>query len=326
MSSVGAYSTASVPPEYLGALFLTGQTPLKASSYDPRISYALYVPPEHYNPNPTAADRSAHPSLKRAPLPLLIAIHGTKRDATGLLTRLTPFADSQPCAVLTPLFPAGLDDPLDLDSYKDLKSKTLRSDLALLAILNEVSVRWPGIRTERFSMIGFSGGGQFVQRFLYLHPARLNAVSIGAPGRVTSLDPEREWPKGIKDVEKLFGLVVDVETIQQVKIQLVVGADDNIVHGNEAFWEWLRTASSHEAGHTNPGNAEDIRVGRLETLKTLHAQWKTQGIEAQLDIVRAVAHESAGVQSVVLEFIDRFLDEKLLILELLAKRHRVPAI
>ena len=280
MTSVGTFSTASVPPEHLGALFLTGQTPLKASSYDPRISYALYIPPEHYNPSPTAPDRSAHPSLKRAELPLLIAIHGTKRDATGLLTRLTPFADSQPCAVLTPLFPAGLDDPLDLDSYKDLRSKTLRSDLARLAIIDEVSVRWPGIRTGRYSMIGFSGGGQFVQRFLYLHPQNLNAVSIGAPGRVTSLNPELEWPKGIKDVRKLFGLIVDVERIQQVKVQLVVGADDNVVHGNIAFWEWLRRASSGEAGHTNPSNTNDIRSARLDTLKTLHAHLKTQGIEA----------------------------------------------
>ena len=206
---------------------------------------------------------------------------------------------------------------------KTSNPETLRSDLALLAIINEVSVRWPGIRTDRFSMIGFSGGGQFVQRFLYLHHERLNAVSVGAPGRVTSIDPEQEWPKGIKDVEKLFGLIVDVEGIQQIKVQLVVGADDSVVHGKEAFWEWLRGASSGEAGHTNRSNAEDIRSGRLDTLKTLHAQWKTQGIEAQLDIVQAVAHESAGVQSVVLGFIERFLDEKLLMLELLAKRHHV---
>ena len=308
MASIGTLSTANVPPEYLKALFLVGQTPITASSYDSRISYALYLPSEHYNPNPTAADPASHPFFRRPVLPLLAAIHGTKRDATGLLSRLVPFADSIPCAILTPLFPAGLDGPTDLDSYKDLRSKTLRSDLALLGIIDEVSARWPGIRTDKFSMIGFSGGGQFVQRFLYLHPDRLNAVSIGAPGRITSLNQDQDWPKGTKDVRKVFGLAVDIEKVRQVTIQMVVGDNDNFVHGGDAFWKWLRKANRSQSEGVDADGRDNVRAGRLDTLKALHAQWRAQDIKAKLDVVPAVAHDSAGVQSVVLDFIAPFLN------------------
>ena len=40
---------------------------------------------------------------------------------------------------------------------------------------------------------GFSGGAQFAHRFLYIHPGRLRAVSLGAPGLVTMLDETRAW-------------------------------------------------------------------------------------------------------------------------------------
>ena len=46
---------------------------------------------------------------------------------------------------------------------------------------------------RRFLLHGFSGGGQFVHRFGYLHADRLAGLSIGAPGRITYLDPDRPW-------------------------------------------------------------------------------------------------------------------------------------
>lgn len=57
-------------------------------------------------------------------------------------------------------------------------------------------------------MAGFSGGGQFAHRFLYLQLERLHAVSTGAPGRITMLDENWKWPAGIKDVFEVFDGVV----------------------------------------------------------------------------------------------------------------------
>ncbi|KAK9234061.1 hypothetical protein V1525DRAFT_414306 [Lipomyces kononenkoae] len=72
----------------------------------------------------------------------------------------------------------------------------MRYDLLLLAILDEVSLRCPAIDTSKVLLTGFSGGGQFVHRFTYLHPERLLAVNVGAPGSVTYLDDNRPWADG----------------------------------------------------------------------------------------------------------------------------------
>lgn len=301
-------TTADVPPQFLAAAMLVGHIPQTALRSDPRLSYALYVPPTHYNPNPKANRRPEGGSLPL--LPLLVTIHGTKRDISPIHKALVPFAEATPCAVLAPLFPACLDHPLDLDSYKGLRSRTLRSDLALLGMLDEVGHRWPGIDTSRVYLMGFSGGGQFAHRFLYLYPERLVAVSVGAPGSTTLLDPAQKWPAGIADVEDLFGRSVDKELIRRVAIHLVVGGADVDIHGSEEFWEWL-IQSGLIPGRTQKdvrdgGKAAAVR-NRLGTIRQLQTRWKEDGIEAQLDIVPGAAHESAKVQGHVLQFMESLM-------------------
>jgi dipeptidyl aminopeptidase/acylaminoacyl peptidase len=129
MDSQTLISTADIPSEFLKATFMVGHIPFKALAADRRISYKLYIPSEYYNPNPK------DPTNTLPLLPLVVGIHGTGRNASEVVSRLVPFGHSNRYAVLAPFFPAGLDGPNDLDSYKILSSKTLRSDLALLSIL-----------------------------------------------------------------------------------------------------------------------------------------------------------------------------------------------
>jgi len=86
-------------------------------------------------------------------------------------------------------------------------------------------------------MMGSSGGGEFVQRFMHLHSERLLIISIGAPGRATALYEGKKWPDGIQNVEEVFGAGtrVDIKMISRVPIQLVVSSADNLVHGGEEF-------------------------------------------------------------------------------------------
>lgn len=281
-------STADIPKQFLKAAFLLGHVPVKALASDPRISYAMYVPPSHYDTE----------SVK---LPLLVSVHGTRRNISGLYgDELVSFADSTPCAILAPLFPAGLDGPNDVDSYMKLKSSTLRSDLALLSILEEVAQRWPGIQTDKIFLMGFSGGGHFSHRFLYLYPERLAAVSVGAPGRVTVLDEKQKWPAGIADVETLFDRSVNKELIRQVAIQLIVGSADDQLHGGEEFWAWARKQIKRKP---DDGSLAHMTKGRLQTLKELQAMWKEDGIDSQLKVVEGVGHESAKVRKDVLQFL-----------------------
>ncbi|EHK21706.1 uncharacterized protein TRIVIDRAFT_70704 [Trichoderma virens Gv29-8] len=306
-------STAHVPTKFLKSAYLIGKIPRRALASEPRVSYDLYIPPEPYKSISLAQSKDG-PQKAPQKLPLLVFIHGTLRDDCYIDRGLIPFAESTPCAVMAPLFPAGLEGPFDLDSYKLLRSRTLRSDLALLGMLDEVAHCWPGIDTSKIFLMGYSGGAQFVHRFLYLYPERLAAVSIGAPGSVTALDTSMKWPAGIADVEKLFGVCIDRDLIKQVQIQLVVGDADIEVHGGEEFWTWLRKLriapdAESVAGvqpDTEPNGLQNKRMveNRLGTLKRLQTLWREDGINAQLDIVEGAKHEGIKCQGHSLKFLD----------------------
>ncbi|GAD96987.1 conserved hypothetical protein [Paecilomyces variotii No. 5] len=275
-------STADIPRQFLQTVFLLGHIPLKALASEPRVSYAMYIPPDHYD---TESPR----------LPLLVSVHGTGRNLSGLYgEELVSFANSTPCAILAPLFPAGLDGPNDLDSYKNLISLTLRSDLELFSILEEVAQRWPGIQTDKIFLMGFSGGGQFAHRFLYLYPERLAAVSVGAPGKVTKLDETQKWPAGTADVDTLFSRPVNKERIRQVPIQLIVGSADDSVHGGTEFWDWVQQFRKRG----NDGSSEHMAQGRIQALNELHSLWKEDGIESSLQVVDGVAHDYDVMQAI----------------------------
>ncbi|KUJ07760.1 poly hydrolase [Mollisia scopiformis] len=298
MDSPDLISTKDIPPQFLKSAFLAGHVPYKALSSDPRLSYQLYIPSEHINVNP------ADPEQNLPILPLVVVMHGTRRGS-DTFNALVPWSHKHPCAILAPLFPTGLDGPNDIDSYKLLSSKTLRSDLALLSMLDEVSHRWPGISTKRIILVGFSGGGQFAHRFFYLYPERLHAVSVGAPGRVTKLDLGKDWPQGIRNVEEKFNRKVDFEKLRAVKdIQFVIGGDDNVVHGGDEFWKWLEKVKKKNGSNSNKEQLAPMRSGRLQTAKEVLGEWKSFGIEARFDVVPGVAHSAQGVVDAVLNFLE----------------------
>ncbi|KAI2611595.1 alpha/beta-hydrolase [Hypoxylon fragiforme] len=283
-----ALTTANMPEEFLDDVYFVEHVPLMALQVDPRISYALYVPTTHYTADPA---KSGGPKL-----PLLVYVHGTGRNTVAIFDELVPFSNSTPCAIVAPVFPMGLDGPNDLDSYKQINGKTLRSDNALLSVLDQVSVRWPGIETSKVFMMGFSGGGQFAHRFLYLHPDRLAGISVGSPGRPTFLDNTQDWPVGTKDVQAVFGKAIDTAAIAKLPIQLVVGNKDTEIHGDEAFWEWKKETFGD-------GGLPPMNETRVESIEKLRDSWSAAGIQTQFNVVDGVAHQETGVRSTVLGFL-----------------------
>ncbi|KAL7954554.1 Alpha/Beta hydrolase protein [Trichoderma compactum] len=309
-------STAQVPPECLKSAYLVGKIPRRALASEPRVSYDLYIPPDHYGFISIAQSKDGSQTAPQK-LPLLVFIHGTLRDDCYIDRGLIPFAESTPCAVMAPLFPAGLDGPFDLDSYKLLRSRTLRSDLALLGMLDEVARRWPGIDTTKIFLMGYSGGAQFAHRFLYLYPERLAAISIGAPGSVTVLDTSMKWPAGIADVEQLFGVCINKNLIKQVHIQLVVGDTDTEIHGGEEFWTWLRklriASGAESVADVRPDTEsnglphKEMVKNRLDTLRRLQTLWREDGIDVQFNIVEGAKHEALKCQGHCLKFLDSLM-------------------
>ena len=165
-------STAIVPPQFLKPAYLVGCIPFKTLATEPRVSFTLYIPEAWYNPDPSlrhskdAAD--LHPAYRLPKLPLVVTIHGTRRNAEQCRDSLISSAGSMHVAVLAPLFPAAPSGLEALNNYKLLRDGSFHADTAMLDMLQEVKQLWPGLATEKVFMMGFSGGGQFVHRFMYL--------------------------------------------------------------------------------------------------------------------------------------------------------------
>ncbi|MFJ5846493.1 poly(aspartic acid) hydrolase [Streptomyces sp. NPDC092903] len=256
-----------LPPGHPAQLFLTGATPLFALTGDPRVSYCLYVPRGHSNTG--------------EPRPLVVAVHGSHRNVGQARDHFADFAEEHDCVVLAPLFPAGVTGPNDLDSYKFLTAPGFRADLLLLDMIKEAAGRWH-IRTDRFHLHGFSGGGQFAHRFFYLHPHRLASLSVGAPGRTTLLDTRTRWWRGTADSAELFATAPDTAAMADVPVQLVIGENDTHVE----VWE----------GAEQPGS-------RMDRMRELRENWDRHGIATRLDIVSGAGHSDLAVIPAVLSFL-----------------------
>ena len=186
--------------------FLYRRTSFIAYGADPRFSYCLYVPDE----------------IRR----ICVYVHGTYRDAAYYRDQLTEFAVRNQVLLVCPLFPAGLIDPHDVENYKLLRYREIRFDKILLGMVDEIRERY-AVPCERFMLGGFSGGAQFAHRFAYFYAARLNALSLAAPGRVTLLDETLDWWSGTGDAEELFERGIDIASLRALPIQLLVGENDD---------------------------------------------------------------------------------------------------
>lgn len=286
-------TTSNIPHHLLASAYVVGTTPFFSFSTDPRISYSLFIPPEHY-------------PLAKAPtkLPLIVTIHGTRRRVEASRDALKDLAISSRAAVLAPLFPAGLDGPNDLSSYRLFRPDQpgFRADLVLLGILDEVSVRWPGIDTSQVFLVGFSGGAQFTQRFLYMHPERVFAGSVGSPGnRISLREVKEEWQHDENEEKGQKGWKFDSEALKAIReVQLVVGGDDTEVPAKDLF-QWM-----NKMGMSQPVSKE---VGRREGMEELYSEWKDLGVKVRMDIIDGVKHESARIWPNVVTFLDPLLEE-----------------
>ncbi|WP_449219772.1 alpha/beta hydrolase [Tistrella mobilis] len=268
-----------------------GRTTVQVCAADPRFSYCAYVP-ESYD---EAGDRRYR---------LLVVVHGTMRDNAACRDAFIDLAEAQQLIVLAPLFPAGITAPRELSSYKrlrgpgdaDARGAGPAYDLILLQMIREMQALYR-IDAERFALFGFSGGGHFAHRFLYAHPERLAAVSIGAPGIVTLLDDQVDWPAGVRDVEAIFGRPIDLAAMRRVAVQMVVGAEDT------ATWE---IAITRDNPWWQPA-FERHGATRIERLAALKASFESRGIPVTHDLVPGTAHRQEPLLPVVKQFLsDRF--------------------
>lgn len=262
-----------------------GATPFYACAADQRFSYCLFVPEDY--------DERAQDVYR-----LVIAVHGTNRPASEYRHQFAQFAREQHAIVLAPLFPASIGRRGALHDYKFIEADGVRFDLVLLEMVDEVAGKY---RVDANSLLlhGFSGGAHFAHRFFYLHPGRLDAVSIGAPGMVTLLDDRREWWVGVGDLDERFGTPVALDVMRRVAVQVVIGAEDT------ETWEITLAPGDNRW----MDGANDAGVNRLERITSLRMSLQSAGISVRHDVVKGVAHEGFALLPAVQEFFSTVIDE-----------------
>jgi predicted esterase len=262
----------------------TGKSADFSCQYDQRFSYTTYVPAHITETNYT-------------PNKLLIVIHGSGRNNQLVRDRFISFADHYGYIILSPLFPCGITDNEDRDSYKYFMTDKVQYDKVLLAMIDEVSDRLH-LNIDNYFMFGFSGGAHFVHRFFYLHPNQLSCLVIASPGSVTLIDTDQDWWVGLRDIEEKFDITFNIESLKIPKIQLLVGRED---------------LSTHEITHSPGGrywmkNANNAGVTRIDRCNTLYENFTKHGLDVDMEVIPDAAHDGNIICEKAIEVFSKFID------------------
>ena len=259
------------------------ETTVYAARADQRFSYCCYVPRDY--------DEQGSKTYA-----LAVLVHGTGRGNAWLRSAFADFANANDCIVLAPLFASGIIEQGELSNYKLIKFRDIRYDHVLLSMVDELAGKYR-IETGRFLLYGFSGGGHFTHRMLYLHPERLLGISIGAPGVVTLLDQERDWWVGVRDIEAQFGKKLNLSAMREVAVHMVIGAEDTET--------WEITITPDDSWWMEDANIAG--ANRLDRMASLKQSFARHGIKACRDIVPGASHEQAKLIAPVKDFFARTL-------------------
>ncbi|MFC3052903.1 alpha/beta hydrolase [Kordiimonas pumila] len=251
----------------LNEVYHSGVTTIYSARADRRFCYTLYVP-----------RRLAQ--MDRSKTTILVSVHGTLRMQSQYRDMFAEFAEYNNCIVLAPLFPANVLGDGNMSGYKFMREQDIRYDLIVLDMAREVAEKY-SVSDEKLFMFGFSGGGHFTHRFTLLHPDRIKAASVGAPGVVTLADPDKPWWVGTKGAEEIVGQAVDLSKLKGKPIHFVIGAADRET--------WEITIEEGDSCYM-PG-INDSGESRQERIRSLKASFARHGALTKLDAVDDVTHE-----------------------------------
>jgi len=183
----------------------------------------------------------ARPSSPEPDAPVLVAVHGISRNAREQAQSFARYCNSLGCMVVAPFFPHDR-----FPKYQQLgvsqKHTYPRPDLALNAILEDVA-KLTGVNTARVFMFGYSGGGQFVHRYALVHPHRVIAAALGAPGWYTFPELRAPFPRGLRLNSGEAGFSLDHDEALKVPMAVFVGMQDL---SRDKTLNTLRKIDSHQ--------------------------------------------------------------------------------
>lgn len=173
---------------------------------------------------PDARYYLALPKTLNENTPVLVSVHGISRNALEHAESFASYCNNLGWAVVAPLFTASL-----FPKYQQLgfarKHEHPRPDFAMNAILDEVA-GLTGVRTGKVYMFGYSGGGQFVHRYGLIHPHRVIAAALGAPGWYTFPDRSAPFPRGLRFNARNARFNLEGDRALGIPTAVFVGAQD----------------------------------------------------------------------------------------------------
>lgn len=183
----------------------TGRVLRRVLQADPMQEYLLYVP-----------------NCGGAEAPILVAVHGLACNPDELARVFSAHCEAAGVVMLAPIF--------STEQHKDYQrlgrvGRGVRADIALDRCVAEV-VTLTNADAEQLHLFGYSGGAQFVHRYLMAHPHRVAGAVAASAGWYTFPDMKERFPYGIRPQRRLPGVNFNPEEFLQVPITVLVGRDD----------------------------------------------------------------------------------------------------
>jgi pimeloyl-ACP methyl ester carboxylesterase len=162
---------------------------------------------------------------------VLVSVHGygARKADRKSLERVKGFAeiwshlsDEKGWVVLAPHFHHRLFD----DNYQRLNLFGKRADIYLHDLLDRTRELLPDIGNDATRLFGFSGGGQFVHRYVAFHPERVLCAVAGAPGWYLWPDPDLPYPLGTAPHSLPKGVTTHLRRFLRSRLRIIVGDRD----------------------------------------------------------------------------------------------------
>ena len=156
------------------------------------------------------------------PEAVMVSVHGLARNAAENMFRFARLAEEHNVCLIVPHFSRELHRRFQtLAPGKQGAS----ADDALNEVLMDVDKRF-GMDTEQVTMFGYSGGGQFVHRYILCNPGRVERAVLMAPGWFTMPDANAPYPYGLANSEELHAHQISFKSLLGTPILVMVGDAD----------------------------------------------------------------------------------------------------
>lgn len=162
------------------------------------------------------------PETARSDAPLLVCVHGIKRNPAEQIFRFAAYAERAGVILLAPHFTR--------KRFKRYQTLTPDRQGNLPEVAFERSIdNWlerSNTAPGKLYLFGFSGGAQFVHRYVMLGRRKIDAMVVASPGWFTLPDPDLPYPFGTGQSRKLGGRAIDAGWLLNTPTLVLVGERD----------------------------------------------------------------------------------------------------